>query len=193
MLSALTVSLDHNRFGYIVRLNVEFARPAAQRLAAELAKVLGCPLVGTAALAGGFHRFGACSDIDPELPRQLLQAGGDIHGIADHRIFEALFPADISDYDGFLMNAHNHSDRLLATSLAFGRPFADRRNHGVSAGEGIGCIMGSRMRCSERRHQAIAEIFIEGARIAEDAEYQEDDISSRAPPSWCFLQIARHR
>ena len=91
MLSALIISSGLDRFGDIERPDVEFARPPAQGSPPELAKVLDYCLVGTAALAGGFDSFGACRNIDAELPCQFFETSSNIHGVADNRIFEPIF------------------------------------------------------------------------------------------------------
>ena len=101
-----------------------------------------------------------------ELLRQLLDARGGVHGVADHGVLVPVVGADVTEHRLADVQADADGDRL-DVALAQARVQAlEPREHLARRGDCCRCGAGERLRRAKETHHAVADELVDGAAVA---------------------------
>src|ERR1043165_1422033 len=92
-------------------------------------------------------------------PRVLLQARGEVDGVADGRVLGAALRADVADGRHARVQADADGELVDVFDLAL---------HVHGGGDGVAGVVGRGGRRAEQRHQAVADVLVERAAVSED-------------------------
>ena len=98
------------------------------------------------------------------------KAARGIHRRADDGEFEPV-QSDIPEHDLTVVQSDAEADRGFAARLAVAIQLVDRSDHGLCAAQRVASVLIAGEGCAERRHQSVAEIFVQRAGVAEDFSF----------------------
>src|SRR6185295_2022004 len=94
---------------------------------------------------------------------ELLDARGDVHGIADRRVLAALRRADVADDDATGVDADAHAQRRRTALGALAVEVLELLLHGERAAHGARRVIGLFDGRTEVGHDAVADELVERA------------------------------
>src|SRR5215217_677469 len=107
----------------------------------------------------------AGQDGNIKLPRHRLNAVCDVDRIANDGEFDAPLASDVAKDHLAMVETDADPQRLQPGSDALSVPCNDFLSHQAGTPYGIGSVVGTRFGSSERRHEPVAQKFVERAAI----------------------------